>query len=108
MANVHIQSPEPPVELLPSHIAAVKNDTDKLSNLVAEDAPMEDPTTKETPLHAAAKAGSVESLKWLLKNKVAEITAKSSTGYTAAHFATVFGHFDCLKVSNCLKEVMHY
>lgn len=98
MANVPIRSPEPPVELLPSHKAAVKDDIEKLSALVEEKAPLEDPTTKETPLHAAAKVGSLKVVKWLLKNKVVDMECKSSVGYTAAHLAAVYGHFECLKV----------
>ncbi len=99
MANTSIQTPEPPVELLPTHLAAVKNDIEKLSLLVGERAPLEDPSTKETPLHAAAKMGSAEALKWLMRNKTVQLDAKSGVGYTAAHFAAVYGHFDCLKVS---------
>jgi ankyrin repeat protein len=99
MANVTISTPEPPVELLPSHIAAVKNDIEKLANLLQEEAPTIDPSTKETPLHAAAKTGSIEALKWLIKNKTVALTAKSSSGYTPAHLAAVYGHLDCLKVS---------
>ena len=99
MANTSIQTPDPPVELLPTHLAAAKNDIDKLSALVAEKAPLEDPSTKETPLHAAAKMGSAGALKWLLRNKTVKIDAKSSVGYTAAHFAAVYGHFEALKVS---------
>lgn len=87
------------MELLPTHLAAVKNDIEKLSTLVAERAPLEDPTTKETPLHAAAKTGSAEALKWLMRNKAVQMDTKSNGGYTAAHFAAVYGHFDCLKVS---------
>ena len=61
---------------------------------------MVDPITKETPLHAAAKMGSMRALKWLLVNKNADVMAKSANGgYTAAHQAAVYGHFDCLKVS---------
>ena len=98
MANVSIQSPEPPVDLLPSHIAAVKNDVEKLAKLVEEGEPLEDPNTKETPLHAAAKMGSLDSLRWLLRNNTVSPEARSSSGYTAAHWAAVYGHFDCLKV----------
>ena len=98
MANVSIQSPEPPVELLPSHIAAIKNDVEKLSSLVKENAPLVDPSTNETPLHAAAKTGSIESLKWLVKNRTVKLDSKSTTGNTAAHLAAVYGHLSCLKV----------
>lgn len=98
MANVTVQSPEPPVELLPSHRAAVKNDIEELSKLLQEKAPLVDPSTKETPLHAAAKMGSVEALKWLMKNKAVEFDSRSATGYTPAHLAAVYGHLDCLKV----------
>jgi len=98
LSSLSLPSPEPPVELLPTHIAAVKNDIKKLAKLVEEGAPLKDPSTKETPLHAAAKMGSLQALKWLLKNKTVDLAAKSSTGYTAAHMAAVYGHFECLKV----------
>lgn len=98
MANTSFQTPEPPVELLPTHLAAVKNDVEKLSQLVGEKAPLEDPSTNETPLHAAAKMGSLEALKWLMRNRTVQIDIKGSGGYTAAHYAAVYGHFDCLKV----------
>ena len=98
MADVSIKTPEPPVELLPTHKAAVKNDTEKLAALLQENAPTIDPSTKETPLHAAAKTGSVEALKWMIKSKSVEMDAKSTTGYTPAHLAAVYGHLDCLKV----------
>ena len=104
MANTSIQTPEPPVELLPTHLAAVKNDIEKLSKLLAEKAPLVDPSTKETPLHAAAKVGAAEALKWLMRNKVAKLDTKSSVGYTAAHFAAVYGHFECLKVSRSISH----
>lgn len=112
-----IQSPEPPVELLPSHIAAVKNDVDKLSYLVQEKAPLVDPSTNETPLHAAAKTGSIEALRWLVQNRTVKLDAKSTTGYTAAHLAAVYGHLSCLKVASyavnftsmkkCAKSAFH-
>lgn len=98
MANATILTPEPPVELLPSHKAAVKNDIEELSRLLQEKAPLVDPSTKETPLHAAAKMGSVVALKWLMQKKAVELDSKSATGYTPAHLAAVYGHLDCLKV----------
>ncbi len=101
MANATIQSPEPPVELLPSHKAAAKNDIETLSKLILEKAPLVDPSTKETPLHAAAKTGSTEALKWLVKNRVVDLDSRSTTGYTPAHLAAVYGHLDSLKVVTC-------
>lgn len=100
MANVSINTPEPPTELLPTHIAAVKNDVEKLSKLVEEGAPLEDPTTKETPLHAAAKMGSLDALRWMLSKEMVKLETRSTGGYTAAHLAAVYGHFECLKVSS--------
>lgn len=99
MANISLRSLEPPVELLPTHKAAVKNDVGKLSKLVEEGAPLEDPTTRETPLHAAAKTGSLDALKWLLEKEVVALDRKSSVGYTAPHLAAVYGHVECLKVN---------
>lgn len=100
-----IQSPEPPVDLMQTHRAAVKNDVEKLAKLVEEGAPLEDPKTKETPLHAAAKTGSVDVIKWLLKKRTVHPLDKSEDGgYTAAHQAAVYGHFDALKVQSSLER----
>ncbi len=90
---------EQPVDLLPAHLAAVRNDVQKLSTLVKEGAQLKDPTSKETPFHAAAKTGSAETLKWMLQNKDELLSVKSAAGgYTAAHQAAVYGHLECLKV----------
>ncbi len=85
-------------ETLPTHAAAAKNDLSELSKLVKDGAQLVDPDTKETPLHAAAKSGALDALKWILDNKVAALEARSKTGNTAAHLAAVWGHLPCLKV----------
>ena len=89
---------EPPHELLPSHVAASRNDVQELSRLCSANEETLDPQTKETPLHAAARSGSVGALEWLLENNVASSTAKAANGNTAAHYAAVYGHLNALQV----------
>ena len=100
-------SPESFRESIPSHVAAANNDISELSRLVEEGAELVDPATKETPLHAAAKAGSLDALKWILENKVVTQEARSNTGNTAAHLAAVWGHLPCIKV-RCKSKFLYY
>lgn len=92
------RSPEPPLELLPSHSAAAKDDVAKLSEILEEGGTVVDPKTNETPIHAAARSGSKKALMYLLEKGLADPAERGSNGYTAAHYAAVYGHFDCLKV----------
>ena len=87
-----------PVDLLPTHIAAAKNDVQELARLVQQGELVIDNDTKESPLHAAARTGSVDALRWLLENRVASPLTKASNGNTAAHYAVVYGHAGALKV----------
>lgn len=89
---------QPMEELIPTHLAAASNDVDELARLVREGAPLKDPKTKETPLHAAAQSGANETLTWLLVNRKASPLDKSRSGSTAAHLAVVYGHLEALKV----------
>jgi len=87
-----------PVDLLPTHIAAAKNDVQELARLVQQGELVIDNDTKESPLHAAARTGSVDALHWLLENRVASPLTKASNGNTAAHYAVVYGHAGALKL----------
>ena len=102
---VEYPSAESMDDLLPSHVAAAYNNVSELFRLVVEGAELEDPTSKETPLHAAAKSGSLDTLKLLVEKGVVPLEAKSGRGgYTAAHLAAVWGHFQCLKVRVTIKS----
>ena len=92
------RSPEPPLELLPSHLAASRDDVMKLTEILEEGGDLVDPKTNETPIHAAARSGAKKTLMHLLDKELADPTVKGSSGYTAAHYAAVYGYFDCLKV----------
>lgn len=91
-------TPEPPADMLPSHVAAANNEVDKLTDLVEKGDQLVDPTTKETPLHAAARAGAKDTLEYMLSKKMVSPTAMSANGYTAAHFAALYRQLDSLKV----------
>ena len=91
-------SPIPFGDLLPTHSAAAKNDISELDRLVKDGAELIDPVSEETPLHAAAKCGSLEAMKWMMENKVVNLVARSKAGSTAAHLAAVWGHLPCIKV----------
>ena len=91
-------STDPPVELLPTHSAAAKNDVSELARLVGEHSTLTASDTKETPLHAAARSGSKDALRWLLENTETSPLDKAANGNTAAHYAAVYGHLGALKV----------
>ena len=88
-----------PVEQLLTHEAAANNDIARLSDLVQEGSPLVGPDTRETPLHAAAKKGAMDALRWLLDNGTASPLEKAGNGNTAAHYAAVYGHLEALKVA---------
>lgn len=92
------QSPEPPLELLPSHQAASRDDVAKMCDILEEGGTLIDPKTNENPIHAAARSGAKKALLYLLDKNIADPAAKGSSGYTPAHYAAVYGHFECLKV----------
>ena len=91
--------PDSPIEHIPTHQAAASNDVDRLADLIQEGSPLVGPETSETPLHAAAKRGAVETLRWLLDNKTVSPLEKAGNGNAAAHYAAVYGHLEALKVS---------
>ena len=86
------------MEQIPTHQAAAMNNVAELDSLVREGAQLESTETKETPLHAAAKRGALDTLAWLLENKTVSPLKKASNGNTAAHYAAVYGHSKALKV----------
>ena len=93
---------EAPIDLPPAHIAAGKNQVEKLTRLVQEGKEaIVDPNTKETILHAAARNGAIKSAKWIIDSKAVDCSAYANNGYTAAHYAAYYGHLGVLKV---LKE----
>ena len=99
--------PDSPVENIPTHQAAASNDVAVLADLVHEGSPLLGTETKETPLHAAAKKGAVDTLKWLLDNKTVSPLEKASNGNSAAHYAAVYGYMEALKV-HITNHIIHY
>ena len=96
----HTLPVEPPIDLPAPHIAAGKNQVDKLSRLIQEGKETAtDPKTQETVLHAAARNGAMKSAKWIVDSKAVDCLAYASNGYTAAHYAALYGHLGVLKVS---------
>lgn len=86
--------PPPPI-----HNAIINNDLKTLQKLIASgDTPQLHPITKETPLHAAARNGSMECIKWLLDNRVNSLFDKDRDGSTPAHYCAVYGQLEALKV----------
>ena len=85
-------------ESLPSHSSAAKNDVQKLAKLVNDGAELVTLENGRTVLHAAARAGSNDTLKWILDNNLVSPLTKDKCGNTAAHYAAVYGHIGSLKV----------
>ena len=90
--------PESPIEQIPTHQAAANNRVEELADLVQEGSTLVGTDTKETPLHAAAKRGAMDTLMWLLEKKTVSPLEKAGNGNTAAHYAAVYGHLETLKV----------
>ncbi len=91
-------TPEAPVEMLPAHVAVTKNDVDKLTELVGKGEPMVDPNSKETVLHAAVRAGSMDAVQYVLREKLVSPTALAASGHTAPHYAALYNKLELLKV----------
>lgn len=92
--------PEAPIEMPPAHVAATKNDVDKIAELVAQGESVIDPSNQETVLHAAVRAGSKDAVQYILREKLVSPTALSVTGHTAAHYAALYDKLDLLKVGS--------
>ena len=96
---------EAPIDLPPAHIAAGKNQVEKLTHLIQEGKEVViDPNTRETVLHAAARNGAIKSAKWIVDSQTVDCSAYASNGYTAAHYAAYYGHLEVLKVLKGRKE----
>ena len=98
--------PDSPIDQLATHQAAAGNDVVQLSELVQQGAQLVGEGSKETPLHAAAKKGALDAVRWLLDNKTASPLDKAGNGNTAAHYAAVYGHLEVLKVHNYFETCM--
>ena len=73
----------------------VKGDHETLMKMFKDDPKLsraKDFTTGYTPLHWAAKHGSLELVKILAENYKVDVNAKSYGGYTPSHLACQFGH----------------
>ena len=91
--------PEVPIDLPPAHIAAGKDQIEKLSHLIQEGKEATtDPRTHETILHAAARNGARKCVKWIVNSKAVDFSAYANNGYTASHYAALYGHLGVLKV----------
>lgn len=90
--------PDSPIEHIPTHQAAARNDVSELAELVQQGSQIVGPESRETPLHAAAKKGATDTLKWLLEQKTVSPLEKAGNGNSAAHYAAVYGHLEALKV----------
>lgn len=99
--------PPPPI-----HDAIISKDLKTLQKLIAAaDTPQLHPVTKETPLHAAARNGSMECMKWLLDNRVNSLFVRDRDGSTPAHYCAVYGQLEALKVGDvfplCIMCLFH-
>lgn len=90
--------PPNPSDLLPAHAAAARNDVQELARLLREGATIKASDSGETPLHAAARTGATDTLKWLLGHNTCSPLDKAINGNTPTHYAAVYGHLGALKV----------
>lgn len=84
--------------LPPVHAAIMNNDVSTLASLIKSGSAQLHPENLETPLHTAARTGTMECLKWLLENHVKSPLDRARNRSTPAHYATVYGRLDALKV----------
>ncbi|MEX0672164.1 MAG: ankyrin repeat domain-containing protein [Candidatus Babeliales bacterium] len=59
-----------------------------------------------TPLHKAAKDGNIPLLEFLLKAGAA-VTAVEQFGYTALHWAAIYGHKECTRILAAYPEILN-
>lgn len=88
-------------QLLATHVAAARNNVQELEELMAKGESLVN-DSGETPLHAAARTGSNDTLRWLQDNGTVPPLAKAKNDNTAAHYAAVYGHLGALKVGRRL------
>ena len=85
--------------LPPVHAAIMNNDVGHLSTLIKSGSAQLHPENLETPLHTAARAGAMDCLNWLLENRIKSPLDRARNRSTPAHYATVYGRLDALKVT---------
>ncbi len=85
----------------PLHKAIINRDLKQLKKLLLSGDGQLHPVTKETPLHVAARSGSMECLRWLLDNNINSPFEKDRDGSTPGHFCAAYGQLEALKVSIC-------
>ena len=86
--------------MLPLHGAIAKDDLETVIDLVQKGAAQVHPETRETPLHTAARVGSLKCLQWLLENHINSPFNKASNGSSPVHYAAVYGQLEAMKVTN--------
>ena len=89
-----VGAPLPPV-----HAAIINKDVSNLAELIQTGSAQVHPESQETPLHTAARVGSIECLRWLLENRIKSPLDRSRSGSTPAHYAAVYGRLEALKVT---------
>ncbi len=82
----------------PLHKAIINRDLKQLKKLLLSGDGQLHPVTKETPLHVAARSGSMECLRWLLDNNINSPFEKDRDGSTPGHFCAAYGQLEALKV----------
>ena len=82
----------------PMHVAIMNRDLKKLQKCLQSGEAQLHPVTKETPLHAAARSGAMECLRWLLENHVNSPFDRDRDGSTPGHYCAVYGQLEALKV----------
>ena len=88
-----VGAPLPPV-----HAAIINKDATKLAELIQTGSAQVHPESLETPLHTAARVGSIDCLRWLLENRIKSPLDRARNGSTPAHYAAVYGRLEALKV----------
>ena len=86
--------------MLPIHGAIVNDDLETMIDLVQKGAAQVHPETRETPLHTAARVGSLKCLQWLLENHIKSPFDKTKNGSSPVHYAAVYGQLEAMKVSS--------
>ena len=80
------------------HAAIINKDATKLAELIQTGSAQVHPESLETPLHTAARVGSIDCLRWLLENRIKSPLDRARNGSTPAHYAAVYGRLEALKV----------
>jgi 26S proteasome non-ATPase regulatory subunit 10 len=86
------------VPLLPVHIAVMKDNVALLQKLIQSGATQLDQKTYETALHVAARAPSLQCLRWLLDNNINSARDRDCKGSTPCHYAVVYSNLEALEI----------